>query len=251
MTCLSASIPLYASVIKPARNITGQHGTSPDETRIDQPVGGSGGTFVVQKVDNTTVTTLMVAGGASCGSGVNWNVGNAVADASLDASAKNASVIGDGKGAGGIDGDGGTAGDIVTGADSAAGGGSGYFTDGEPASLTPGALSGTRNPRPARSFQSVGYNHRGPGVGGYFTFHANGRKVEVNGGFGGGGSGSANGGCGGGGGYSGGGGGSLNAWGGGGGSVNNGNRPRNALSSDRSGAVIISFIGKCLRVNNY
>lgn len=70
------------------------------------------------------------------------------------------------------------------------------------------------------------------------------RIIESNGGFGGGGSGSRNGGCGAGGGFSGGGGGSMNGWGGGAGSINNGRKQRNDYSSIDVGAVAISFIGK-------
>ena len=71
-------------------------------------------------------------------------------------------------------------------------------------------------------------------------------KVPItnNGGFGGGGYGSADGGAGGGGGYSGGGGGTADGFSGGGGSLNNGFRQKNEVTNLGNGYVRISFIGQ-------
>ena len=76
------------------------------------------------------------------------------------------------------------------------------------------------------------------------TFQSIKVPITNNGGFGGGGYGSADGGAGGGGGYSGGGGGTADGFSGGGGSLNNGFRQKNEVTNLGNGYVRISFIGQ-------
>ena len=76
------------------------------------------------------------------------------------------------------------------------------------------------------------------------TFRSIKVPITNNGGFGGGGYGSADGGAGGGGGYSGGGGGTADGFSGGGGSLNNGFRQKNEVTNLGNGYVRISFIGQ-------
>ena len=82
---------------------------------------------------------------------------------------------------------------------------------------------------------------------GYLQFRPRNKNIKVpvenNGGFGGGGYGSADGGAGGGGGFSGGGGGAADGFSGGGASVNNGFRQTNIVNNLGNGYVRISFIG--------
>ena len=187
----------------------------------------------------------MVAGGGSCGAGnIRGQSMKSYADASLDANGKNASVIDNQYGVGGVNGYGGFRGTLDSRQISSAGGGAGYYGNGNRSYVRDGELQGLEFPKPSIRFVSRQFSDRAAGVGGYFIFTLGTTVQENNGGFGGGGSGSADGGAGGGGGYSGGGGGSWGGWGGGGGSINNAESPfKSELHSGR-GSVSISLVGK-------
>ena len=129
---------------------------------------------------------------------------------------------------------------------SSAGGGAGMNSDGETSFLAPGAFPYVNFPTPAVSRQSMGVGDYGPGVGGFFSFQEKGVIHTNNGGFGGGGAGSYDGGSGGGGGWSGGDGGPGNGWGGGGGSLNNGETKVGSGLHHGKGSVTISYIGLLL-----
>jgi VCBS repeat-containing protein len=190
--------------------------------------GGSGGSFVCRYPYDTNASILVIAGG---GAG-DWNQNTEnylFTDASLTRSAKNASTKGVDWGNGGENGNGGERGKSSAG-DHTAGGGGGFFTDGQ-------ASSDIRYSTPiaAKSFINGG-------TGGFFIGSGN---SLIHGGFGGGGSGSW-GGAGGAGGYSGGAGSPGNGYAGGGASFNSGINQNNTVRTDSNeghGKVIITFLG--------
>ena len=123
------------------------------------------------------------------------------------------------------------------------GGGAGFGNltdDASPDDGDGGVQSGSsQRPRGAKNFLTKGTGMNSRGVGGYLQFKPRSNLIKFpitnNGGFGGGGYGSADGGAGGGGGYSGGGGGPPDGYSGGGGSLNNGFRQSNKVTNSGPG----------------
>ena len=235
------------------------------DTQSKRGLGGSGGTFVVRRQDSKI---LMAAGGGGGGAGRSSNMAlrDGPNDATIGRVGKNASIPDSGRapesdfacsldcGGGGFGGMGGVEGqDFKMGFYKRYGGGGGAgfgLMDGPSKDGDGGVHSaqGDHRPRAAKNFLEKGTGMNSRGVGGYLQFKSQSTLVKVpitnNGGFGGGGYGSADGGAGGGGGYSGGGGGPPDGFSGGGGSMNNGFRQKNDVSNQGDGYVRISFIGQ-------
>ena len=191
---------------------------------------------------------LMVAGGGSSSAGNSLDATKrGHADANIYENGKNASVVAETMGKGGVDGFGGFHGVVSSKQISSSGGGAGYYGNGNESYVREGNLDDVESPSAAVRI-SIGKNfEQTPGVGGSLQYFMDSVK-ENNGGFGGGGSGSVDGGAGGGGGYSGGGGGAWNGWGGGGGSVNNAENPFPTTLHTGRGSVTISLTGKYIFV---
>ena len=208
-------------------------------------LGGSGGTFVVRRQDSKI---LMAAGGGGGGAGIKSNLGLSknVNDASPYPWGQDASSISrppeglEHLGNGGNEGSGGIFGaDLLApyGLRYGGGGGAGFGNlTGSPDDGDGGVHpTSKQRPRGAKNFLTKGTGMNSRGVGGYLQFKPRSTLIKIpitnNGGFGGGGYGSADGGAGGGGGYSGGGGGPADGYSGGGGSLNNGFRQTNKITN--------------------